>query len=159
PVAALGLAAGAADGTPAAFSATGTTVASIETFSPGHAIQISDGLHRQVSKILRVNAVTGAIEWFPAIAGPGDFDLTKTQISVLQFRLTVASGGADASNVVETFDALSMETDAPQYAPSVINNEISGSQFITVRDLHSAAGLGRTLPQPVAFTRLEGGRD
>lgn len=81
-----------------------------------------------------------------------------------EFSLTVYLGGSNTLNVVERFEDLSMDPDAPRYVENVINSARGGSSFITVTDLFSTStgGYGVTRPAataPGSPVALAGGLD
>lgn len=158
-VAQLGLAAGAADATVAALTANGTQLAKADDFQPGEAIAVVEGAQTANTKVLRVNPDTGSIEWAPAIANPAGFNGLATVVRKLEFDLTVAFGGKEDKHLVEQFRGLSMESEAPNYARKVINNDATGSRYITVVDSGSASATGNNRPKALEFTRLDNGRD
>ena len=157
----LGFTAVAVSGKAAAFGATTTTLTSAEAFAPGEAIRISDGnaATTVAARVVRANPDTGVIEWAPAVANANAFDGAKTKITKLEFNLTIALGGKETSNIVETFRGLSMEKDAPNYAVSILGDELSGSKFVLAASNDSASGVGQNRPRTTAsgfdqFTRI-----
>jgi phage tail sheath protein FI len=147
-------------GTPAAITTTGTQLASLGPFNVGDALLITDGANNAFTKLLTLNPVTSGVTWGPAVAGIAGFDPVKLRVSRVTFNLTIAYGGNDAAHVVETWNALSMEADAANYAVTMLNDPIMGSKYVTAVDQHSASGVGADVPAANAtFTALTGGLD
>lgn len=157
----LGFAAGAQPtaGTLAVLAGTGTRLASVADLVPGDAVQISDGPHTAVAKLVRTNPDTGLVEWSPAVANINTFTAAAVTVRALRFDLTVYQGFADPPNIVETWTGLSMESDVPHSAVSRLNDSALGSRFLFATDLHSAGGTGANLPAAITLTRLAGGKD
>jgi phage tail sheath protein FI len=159
-VAALGFAApAAADAQLAELTTTGTRLGKSEDFAAGDALEITDGTRTARVKVLRVTPQTGAIEWVPTVANAGEFNRLQTRVSRLDVRLTLALGGTDEANIVETWNDLSMESDSPRYALRVLNDELSGSRYVTLTNRGSASGPGQNRPNQTTFARLENGSD
>ena len=122
----LGFAAVAtANGTPVALGASGTTLNRVDGLDTGDAIEVSDGVLTERVKLQSVNALTRAVTWAPALVGA--FNLLNTRFRNLEFDVTIFYGGTDADNQVETWPALSMEPDVPNYAVAVLNDTLTGS--------------------------------
>ncbi len=157
----LGLALMAAPnvGIPAARTTTGTQLADLGPFTTGDAILISDGALKAFSKVLTENPLTGDITWTP-VANIAGFDPAKLQVSRVTFNLTVAYQGNDDAHIVETWTGLSMEPDAANYAPTILNSLLTGSKYIVVQDLHNGNGPGGNVPVALAsYTPLTKGTD
>ena len=147
-------------GIAAARTTTSTQLATLAPFNVGDAVKISDGANTAYVKILTLTPATNTVTWTPAVANIATFDPVKLRVSRVTFNLTVAYGGNDAAHVVETWTAMSMESDTANYAPTVLNDPILGSKYVTVIDQHSASSFGLDVPQPVAtFTALTPGTD
>ncbi|MEU6225711.1 phage tail sheath C-terminal domain-containing protein [Streptomyces sp. NPDC047042] len=150
-------------GTPAALTAGGTTLARGRDLTAGTTVVVGDtaGTAPVQVKLLTVNASTGAVTWAPALPNPGAFtDLRKVTVSAAEFDLLIAVGGADAGHVVETHTGLTMESDRPNYAVRVLNHELTGSRLVRLAD---SGGPGTNADRPAdtggAFLLLEGGND
>src|SRR5262249_23303447 len=120
-------------GSIAPLAAGNARVASPDTFQVGDAIQISDGTHTALAKILRIGTDAKTIEWAPALANnpaPGDFTIAATTISPVEFDLVFYRAGTDDRSIVETWTGLSMEPDVPNYVPKVLNDSALGSRFL-----------------------------
>ena len=146
-------------GTPAARSTTGTRLASVQALQVGDAVRVTDGATTALVKITSITPTTGDVTWTPAIAGIAGFDPLLLTVSPVEFNLTVAYGGNQPENVVETWKALSMEPDVPNYATTILNDTIQGSAYLTAADAHSASGPGLRVPGTLSFTRFTPGRD
>lgn len=146
----------ATTGTPAAFTGTKTTLASASDFAVGDLVRVTDGVDTAVVKVVRVDAVTGEVEWGTTIATPGNFDPLATTVSNLEFDLTLAKG--DPANVVETWKGLTMEKDAANYAPQVLNDELRGSRFVVATD-EASSTVGNRNPVASDFTRFSPGNE
>jgi phage tail sheath protein FI len=149
-----------ATGTPAARATTGTQLASLALFAVGDALQVSDGVNIALVKLMTINTTNNAVTWAPAVANIATFNALNLRVSRVTFNLTIAQGGTAASNVVETWTALSMEHDAGNYAVSIINDPVTGSRYVTATDLMSASGVGANVPAATSgFSPLTQGRD
>jgi phage tail sheath protein FI len=149
-------------GTAEARSTTGTQLANADAFQVGDVIRIadsSDAARNAMVKITRITPATGAIEWTPAIANIADYNPPTTTIRNVLFDLTVAYGGTEPVNVVETWTGLSMESDLPSYALRRINDSLTGSRYLIATDRNSASASGADLPATLAFTRLTPGQE
>ena len=157
----LGMTAGAqVVGTPATRSTTGTQLATLAPFNVGDAVRISDGTNSAFTKLVAITAATNTVTWGPAVANIAAFDPVKLRVSRVTFNLTVAYGGNDAADVVETWTAMSMEPDTANYAVTILNDPTMGSQYIIAIDQHSASSVGADVPQANAtFTPLTLGVD
>src|SRR5438094_574464 len=83
-----------------------------------------------VSERYRIVAWNGAFSAVPALAG---------RIQSAEFDLVIRQSGVE----VERFESLSMQTGLGTFAPTVVNDQSSGSSFITAAPLANAAGPGR----------------
>ncbi len=146
-------------GTPAAFTASGTTLATVTALKQGDRISISDGTNSANAKILTINTQTGAITWTPAIATPSNFAALQIAVTPITFDLLIAQGLGDAAHVVETWPGLSMEPDIANYAPQMINDPQLGSSYLVATDLHSPVGSNQSAPAAIGYTALTGGQD
>ncbi|MFJ8062445.1 phage tail sheath C-terminal domain-containing protein [Streptomyces sp. NPDC096142] len=158
--AALGLTATAnpVQGTPVALGAGGTQLARPDGFDVGDALIVTDGTTTVRVRLLSVDPVGGAVTWTPDLPNPGAFtDLHAVTVSTAEFDLTVAQGGGDTDHTVETYTGLSMEAGVANYAPTVLNNPLSGSRYIRLVDVGTPSpGVDR----PAAtngFLALQGG--
>jgi len=133
-------------GTPATLASTGTQLASLVPFAVGDALQLTDGTNTALVKLMTINATNNAITWIPAAANFAAFNLLNLRVSRVTFNLTIAQGGTAASNVLETWTALSMEHDAANYVVGVINDPAMGSNYVNATDLMSASGAGANVP-------------
>ncbi|MFN7997419.1 MAG: phage tail sheath subtilisin-like domain-containing protein [Bryobacteraceae bacterium] len=156
----LGLAVGKATGTAAALNATSTTLSSAEAFAPGEAISIDDGAgHKATATVVRANPDSGAIEWTPAVANPGNFAGATTKVTKLEVNLTVAYGGTEQDKIVETYKGLSSGKNAPNYIVSMLNDTTSGSKYVKAADGNSNSAPGANRPQTNGFARFTPGKD
>ncbi|HEX8150641.1 MAG TPA: phage tail sheath C-terminal domain-containing protein [Pyrinomonadaceae bacterium] len=149
-----------ATGTPAAVTTTGTKLADAGPFSVGDAVQISDGANSAFTKLLNINPTTRDVTWGPPVANIATFTALNIQVRRVTFNLAVAYGSNDKEHVVETWNGLSMEKDAANYAVSVLNDPVGGSKYVNATNLNSASTAGANVPAPLAaFTPLVNGRD
>ncbi|MBI4671159.1 MAG: phage tail sheath subtilisin-like domain-containing protein [Chloroflexi bacterium] len=146
-------------GTLSVIVAGGTSLANTSDFEVGDVVLIDDTSRKATVKLTRINPLTGAVEWTPNVATPNTFNAALTTATNQEFKLTVAQGGTEDANVVETWDHLAMEADLPNYAPSVLNDTLRGSRYLMATDEHSTSGPGADIPKTLAFTRLNPGRD
>jgi len=142
--------------TTAALTAAGTILHRIDDMKVGDVIELDDGTTSEIVKLQSVNPLTNAVTWNPALAAPGVYDTTLLRIQTLEFNLEILYGGSDPEeNIVETWLGLSMEPDVSNYAVAVLNDPLSGSNFIRAVDEGSATGIGLNrpvdLPDPVPF--------
>lgn len=145
-------------GTLAARATTGTQLTNTQNLNVGDVLHIVDGSaspapHSAYVKILSISP-TGAVQWTPAVADIASYNTTKTTFSKAEFTLTIASGGTETANVVETWPGLSMESDLPNYAPKVLNDPLQGSLYVTAVDASSPNGPGTRTPQVIGFTQF-----
>ena len=133
-------------GTAAAIAATGTRLATVSGFQVGDAVRITDGASTAMAKLLSINIASGAITWTPALGTPGGFSGPDTSVRNVEFGITLALGGNEAENVVETWSALSMEPDLSNYAPAVLNDSIRGSKYVIADDENSPSAPGLDVP-------------
>ena len=60
---------------------------------------------------------------------------------------------------LERFQSVSMQSTLDYYVATIVNNQNSGSRYITVTDQKSGSGLGVTTPAPVTQVPLASGSD
>lgn len=156
----LGMTAAAAVvGKPVAVTTAGTQLADLGPFNIGDAVLVSDGVNKAFTKLLTLNPLTNDVGWGPVISTIATFDPLKLQVSRVTFNVKVAYGGNDDSHLVETWTSLSMEPDAANYAPAILNNTVTGSKYVAAFDQHNASGSGANVPAAVAYTALTKGVD
>ena len=147
-------------GTAAPTTTGGTVLHTIDEFDVGDAIQITDGPNTAVTKLLSINENSGSVTWAPVVAGIDTWNQQQIVVTNLEFDLAVSHGSSESEDIVEIWTALSMESDVPNYAPAVLNDEIKGSKYVTVDDENSPNLSGGDLPAPTAgLQRLTPGRD
>jgi phage tail sheath protein FI len=146
-------------GTPAPRTATSTRLAKVDDFQVGDAILFTDGALTNRAKILTIVPATGEVTWLPAAANFTTYNAFLTTFQKVEFDLTIAKGGSQSENIVETWPGLSMEVDASNYAPSVLNDSIYGSRYLMATNLNSASPAGVDVPAALAFTRLNPGQN
>jgi len=78
-----------------------------------------------------------------------------TKVNSFEFNLLVYNKGT----LVETFANLSIENTHDRYVETIINDENSGSAFITVDELGSESDFPDNVPGLTASTKLTGGND
>lgn len=148
-----------ATGTPVDLGATSTQLASVDGFSVGDAIEISDGTETDQVKVIRIAPASNTIEWTPALGDPAAYVEADVEVSTREFDLTISMGGTEDEDVVETWTALSMESDATNYAVDVLNEGIQGSKYVVATDEASGNGPGDNVPQEQPLTRVDPGSD
>jgi hypothetical protein len=146
----LGLPGTQATGTAATVSGTGTKLANLAPFNVGDAIHLTDGTNNEFSKITVINPQTGDVTWSPAVTKVNGSDAHSLLVNRVTFNLNIAVGGNNASNIVETWTALSMEHDAANYAVNILNDPSSGSQYFVATDKMSNSGPGVNVPAAIA---------
>jgi phage tail sheath protein FI len=157
---ALGLATSANPvlGASAPITGTGTKLANLAPFSVGDAIHLTDGTNNEFSKLTFINPQTGDVTWSPAVTKVNGSDPHTVLVNRVTFNLNIAYGGNDAGHIVETWNGLSMEHDAANYAVSILNDPSSGSGYVVATDKMSNSGAGANLPASIAnltpFTTL-----
>jgi hypothetical protein len=159
--AALGFAtmANPVNGTPAPVTTGGAKLTDPSALKQGDAIRITDGASTALSKLLTMNAATGEVTWAPAVANIATFEALKLTVAPVTFDLAIAMNLGDADHIVETWLGLSMEPDLSNYAPSILNDILTGSQYVFATDLKSPASVGADVPRAMPFTRMTTGRD
>jgi hypothetical protein len=147
-------------GTPVALSAQGTQLARPDGFDVGDAIVVTDNTTTARVRLLSVDPASGAVTWAPDLPNPGAFtDLRAVTVSNAEFDLTIARGTGDTDHAVETYTGLSMEPGAANYAPTVLNNPLSGSRYVRLVDVGTPSP-GADRPAPTnGFLSLQGGAD
>jgi phage tail sheath protein FI len=85
------------------------------------------------------------ITWTNGLSGFTPTNVARVQS--VEFDVVVTQNGAE----VERFESLSMQNTLDYYAPAVINDQVSGSRFITVTDQASASGVGQNAPATGTF--------
>lgn len=146
-------------GTAAAINAGGTRLAGTAEFAIGDVVQISDADTTATVKLQSITPNTRAVTWAPALANPGNFQAEQTTVRKVEFDLTLAYGGSESDQVVETWTGLSMESDLPSYAVTVLNDPLRGSKFVRATDEASASAPGADQPATLAWTPFAPGRD
>jgi hypothetical protein len=147
-------------GTPTAVAATTATLRRLDGFDIGDAVELGDGTNAARVKLMSANLVTGVAVWDPPIPGIGAWSARDISMRNLRFTVTVAAGGVEPEDVVETWADLSMESDTPSYVQARLNDSLSGSGYLLAADLGSAAPVGNDLPAATAaFVPLTQGRD
>jgi phage tail sheath protein FI len=86
-----------------------------------------------VSERYRIVAWNWAFSAVPALAG---------RIQSAEFDLVIRQSGVE----VERFESLSMQTGLGSFAPTVVNDQASGSRFITGAQVANASGPGQNIP-------------
>lgn len=156
----LGLAAGAeVHGAAAATTTTSTTLARYDDLAVGDAIEVSNGTNSAFAKVQTLNVNTGAITWTPNVAAAVVATSRLVTVAPVEFDLVVRSGGVEDDFIVETWSNLSMESDALNYAPSVVNDVVAGSKYIRVSDESSASDPGADIPVSPTPQPLTNGAD
>ncbi len=145
-------------GTPVTPTTTGIQLVNVQDLKVGDALHIFDSsatppVHTAFVKVLNINPVTGAVQWSPPIADIATYTILQTRIAKAEFNLTIAYGGHDTTNIVETWQGLSMEPDVSNYVQTVLNDSIRGSHYVTPVDKRSASGVGLRTPKAVDFTQ------
>jgi phage tail sheath protein FI len=148
-------------GTPAALTATGTTLARADGLKAGDAVVLTDGTTTDFLKLLTVDAATGAVTWTPSLANAAAYtNLRIVSVASAEFDIAIASGKGDDEHIVETHAGLSMESDVANYVAASLNHALSGSGYVRARDEHSGTIAGRDRPAATAgFVALTGGAD
>lgn len=146
-------------GTAAAIAAGTTQLAGVSDFNVGDVVQISDGNTTETVKLLSITPATQAVTWAPALANPGAYAAPQTTLRRVEFDLAVAYGGTENEQVVETWTGLTMESDLPNYAVTVLNDPLRGSRYVRATDLASASVSGVDQPAALAFSLFTPGRD
>lgn len=70
------------------------------------------------------------------------------------FNLIIYSGGTAPANVVERWTGLSMSMASNRYAPAVVNDPNTGSDFVTITDLHGTPAVPGNTPAAEGPTAL-----
>jgi uncharacterized protein len=103
------------------------------------------------------NNTTGTAAFTVTAFNPGAFGnsiyvyITPTSgTATTLFNLTVYLGGTNPSNLVESWNGVSINPAATRYAPSLINSTNTGSQYIRISNLPVSYTSGTSDPQ--AFT-------
>ncbi|HJQ24874.1 MAG TPA: hypothetical protein VKA60_13230 [Blastocatellia bacterium] len=78
---------------------------------------------------------------------PGVTPAIVTRLRSVEFDVVVSQGGVE----VERFESLSMQSGLDYFAPTVINDQASGSRFVTLTDLASGSGVGLNAPAQGTF--------
>ena len=87
----------------------------------------------------------------PGVWGNSIYIIVTPHTTTNTFDIAVYYGGTNANQLAEpVWSALSMNPGASNYAPSVINNPLNGSLFITVTDANATPSA--TSPLPAAAT-------
>lgn len=132
---------------------------SIVGFVVGSAVRFISGANTFYRRITAVNAVTNTISW----TGPVAPVLTAagTQVLSTEFQLTVRYQDTpiDEFRVVEEWTALSMDVNSPNYVVDKINNQFTGSKYITVVDLSGNPLNGEEIPAVASSQPLGGGTE
>lgn len=154
-----------ANGFFAALRYDGLLVIASNTFGPGSSIGIGAGAVDATAALglagsvpeagVRVNrAVTAIAEPYRLISWTGGLAAAlvplAARIQSAEFDLAVSVNGIE----VERFESLSMQNGLPFSAPAVINDETSGSRYITAVDLNSASGAAEDVPAAIASATL-----
>lgn len=147
-------------GMPALRTPTGTQLANVDILRVGEAVLLSDGTNNARVKLLTITPATGAVTWTPAVAAfSTTFNEFGTRVSPVRFDLTFAKGGTEASNVVEQWLGLSMESDQPNYAPHRLNDPVTGSKYFLATDLNSTQPPGQDVPTALDYIQVTAGRN
>jgi phage tail sheath protein FI len=120
-----------------AIAADGTTLAQLAGFSVGDRVLLSEGADRAIQTITTLDAATGQIGWTPALANAGDFDPATATVASTDFDLAIAAPGA--TDPTETWTRLSLRRGAPNYAPTVLNDQARGSKLVRASDPRDVA--------------------
>lgn len=139
-----------ANATTTALGASGAAFADVAGLKAGDAVEFADGVTTERVKVQSVNALTRAVTWAPALANPAIYTAVALRVATLEFDLTIYSGGADDSDLVETHNGLSMESDVANYVVAMLNDAQTGSTYVRAVDLASATAIGQDRPANLA---------
>lgn len=116
--------------------------------------------NQEFAKVLSVvNNVSGSTVIKQVVVDAGfsnAFSTSNVKVFSQEFDLLVYKN----DELLETFSALSIESDADRYVLTVVNHEDTGSKLIEVEDPSaSSAGLGTDIPAEIDPTNLASGGD
>ncbi|MFE0250661.1 hypothetical protein [Streptomyces sp. NPDC059010] len=137
--------------------AAGDTAARLEStagLAPGTVLRFPPTgvtpLHR---KLTDVDPATATVTWSGAL---GTALPAGAAVTTAEFRLDVRYRERPTApwSVVEEWTGLSMESDAPGYAPDRLNHPVSGSRYLLLTDLTTGARPGADSPAVVSGAAL-----
>lgn len=138
--------------------ADGATLASVAGFSVGDTVVVIEGSDSGAVQLATIDAASGAVTWTPNLASPANFDAAHTTVSSADFDLAVSRRDGTTTATVETFARLTLQRDAANYAPLVVNDSARGSRYLLLADARAATSTGPDAPG-TASADLAGGRD
>jgi phage tail sheath protein FI len=127
---ALGLPAASATGAPAAVAQNGTVLSGALP-QVGTVLFVSGNAKNAEVTVSSTDPASGAVTWTPNLP----VGLTDATLTADAFSLSVTFAGA----VVESWDGLSQNPAAPQYAPAVLNHPLRGSRWIMLTSSSTAS--------------------
>lgn len=102
---------------------------------------------------------SGTVSMIVSALNPGAFgnsifiNITPTSgTSTALFNLQVYQGGTSPSNIVETWNGVSLNPAAARYAPALVNSSLAGSSFIRLSGYPTAANYVPGTSDPLATT-------
>ena len=118
--------------------ADGTTLASVAGFSVGDAVVLTEGADRAVVTLTTIKPSSGAVTWTPSVANHANFDPKVTVAASADFDLTVSSRASGTASTAETWSRLSLQRNAANYAPTILNDTLRGSRYVLAADPRAA---------------------
>ena len=131
-----------------AANATSAQLQSLAGFQVGSVVHFVDGANAFYGKITAINSASNTITWVSSQPNTPALNHTTAQVTTAEFRLIVYYQATPTGTfaVVEQWPNLSMETDSANYVVNTINQQFTGSQYITVADLSDVAPVGEENP-------------
>lgn len=151
-----------AQGFTAALTYDGRLVLMSNTYGPGSSIAVAAGApdatadlgltgsapvagSREYRALDMVSETYKFVTWTGGLAG--DLPTNAARIQSVEFDLVVSRNGTE----LERFESLSMQDTLDYYVEAVINDQDSGSRYVTVADQDSGSGVGLDAPAEGIF--------
>lgn len=140
-----------------AVGATSAQLQSLNGFQVGSVVRFVDGANTFYCKITTINAASKTIGWDGSNPVGTVLNHTSAQVTSAEFRLIVYYQAAPPTGdfaVVEVWPNLSMEADSADYVVNTINQQFTGSLYITVADVSAGSPIGQKNPIIVSNQQL-----
>ena len=143
----------------AASGANSAQLQSLSGFRVGGVVRLTGGANTFYRRISAINSTTNTISWTGGLGSA--LPAASTQVSGAEFRLVVRYQPSPTEDftTVEEWGQLSMDADSPDYAVARINQQFTGSRYITATDLGGGAAIGEGNPVVASNLPLSGGAE
>jgi phage tail sheath protein FI len=125
---------------------------SITNLQVGSLVEFDNSTNQEIKMLTGVDAATKTISWTGGLTNTYP---TTSSVKSQEFQLDVYDG----TELVESWENLSMVNDVSHFCQTVVNDSVKGSAYIKVIDQKSTDTDEKDLPAVTAKTSLTGGAD